>query len=219
MTSNHRAIVTGASGTIGRKIVANLRRRGIWTLVVSRSAAPQAGLIVADLSVPGSGYTVMEQATARWGTPPTILIHAAGMMETGDSEEILQLNYLTPLLMTRMLIGPASSLFFCDATLGALSRARFWSYYWAKIKLQAGIPDLALTMLPLAVRVNALKLGYITQHPRQSDEGFERLRHEAPLRLPTAEELAELAVTIALAEGVTGQVIDVDGGARMVKDA
>lgn len=113
------AVVTGASGGIGRASATALARRGARLLLTGRDeealhtlAARTAGsVVVADLTS-ASGVQAVAEAAERAGGAD-ILINNAGVgwygpiqtMQADDIQRVIDLNFLAPIRLTALMLG------------------------------------------------------------------------------------------------------------------
>ncbi|HZD74898.1 MAG TPA: SDR family NAD(P)-dependent oxidoreductase [Actinomycetota bacterium] len=113
------ALVTGASGGIGRAVAVLLAERGARLALTGRdqdalaAVAERTGgqVITADLAEPGAAERVAEQALGRWGRVDLLVSNAgAGWagelveMPPGVAERLLALNLLAPVCLTRLVL-------------------------------------------------------------------------------------------------------------------
>jgi short-subunit dehydrogenase len=116
---DRHVLLTGATGTIGRHLAAQLVARGARVTLVARTADPLAALgqalgaeaLPADLTDPGAHAGVVAAAEHRSG-PVDVVVHNAAVetvgrldeLDDGDVERTVALNLTAPLSLTRLLL-------------------------------------------------------------------------------------------------------------------
>ena len=120
MLLRHRhVLLTGATGTIGRRLAEQLVERGARVTLVARSVQPLEDLArgvgghpePADLTDPGAPAALLAGAERRDG-PVDVVVHNAAVetvgrldeLEDGDVERTVALNLTAPLALTRLLL-------------------------------------------------------------------------------------------------------------------
>ncbi len=150
-----RAILTGASGGIGRAIAARLAGQGVDLLLVGRQPQPLAAMaselghhgvdvqwLDADITT-ASGRARLLAVASRW--QPNLLIHNAGASQFGwlvDLDEAtierqLQLNLVAPALLNHALLPllhqqPQAQIIHVGSVFGSLGFAGFAPYCASK---------------------------------------------------------------------------------------
>ena len=231
MTAEPRtAIVTGAGKRIGRKIAAALVEDG-WAVVAhvhhEKDDVPSgAEKAVADLTQPDCAERIFSAAK---GFPPVRLLvnNAARFVWDGigefDSKELalhMQVNVQAPALLierfARAQDGSADALVtnLLDAKLAA-PNPDFLSYTLSKQAL-AGLTELAARALaPRGIRVNGIAPALMLLSTGQSEENFEAMHTNNPLRrgVEASDVIGALRYLIG-APCVTGEVLVIDSGQR-----
>lgn len=83
MTLNSIVLVTGASGGIGRALVARLKTRGLQVAAVGRDLSRLKEVaadlhIEADTTTPQGATSAVDMCKSQWGLSPSFLAHAVG---------------------------------------------------------------------------------------------------------------------------------------------
>lgn len=237
------ALVTGAGRRLGRAVALELARAN-WGVVVhynrSEGAAQavaneiaEAGgvavLVRAELSDDRERSTLIKRAIEAAGAPLAALVNCAAIFEhdtvTTLSEAALQkhigVNTLTPSLLARDFANALPEeetgvvVNFLDFKLANPYPDHF-SYTLSKYAL-AGATELLARALAPRVRVNAVAPGYVLPAPGQSEEDFQRLHDDVPLkRGPMPEDIAHAVRFLIENPAVTAQTIYVDAGRRFL---
>lgn len=145
----------------------------------------------------------------------------AGTFEQGQEEEIekkhLKINYEIPLLLMELFAekNPKGCIINLldaavlkpDSVSDSYSQSKFLLYLATRIKALEFAPD---------IRVNGVAPGSILPPSWLPDSLMEKSISEMPLqKAPTVEDVANACVFLAATEGITGEVIRVDGGTHL----
>jgi NAD(P)-dependent dehydrogenase (short-subunit alcohol dehydrogenase family) len=221
------AIVTGAGKRVGATIADTLLEDG-WTVLAqvhheADSVAPGAARVVADLSSANCAERIFAAAS---GLPPVRLLvnNAArfawdgfGEFSPAEFDAHMAVNVRAPALLIDRFArehrgGDALVVNMLDSKLAA-PNPDYISYTLSKQAL-LGLTELAARYLaPGGIRVNGIAPGLMLRSTGQSEENFEAMHANNPLR--RGVEPADVAQTIRYlvrARCVTGQVIVVDCG-------
>lgn len=240
--TRHIALVTGAGLRLGRAIALKLAGEGCDVVVhynTSADAARETAQEIAGMGRiahaigfdQGDGAAIahgIDEIAKAFGRAPDVLVNCASIFEwdTIDSvsEEALKRHYavnlIGPVLLTRHIAERASEatrgliLNLLDNKLGNPNPDHL-SYTLSKFAL-AGFTEMMARGLSPRFRVNAIAPGHTLPGPGETAEHFAAVHDQTPLgRGPTADDIADAAAYLLKAEAVTGQVITVDGGARL----
>ncbi len=235
------ALITGASGGIGRALCRQLHEQGYQVAAVgrelSRLADVQADLhITADTTTPEGAAQAIATCQESLGAAPTQLAHCIGSTliaplhrtKAEAYRELMRVNLDSAVFMLQAwlagLQGSAGSAVLVSSVVARIGVANHEAIAAAKGGVEALVRSAAATYAAQGVRVNAVAPG-MTETPMTAGmlklpamrEGAGR---QYPLGgLQTAEQVAD-AMAWLLGEGaarLTGQVIAVDGGFTTVR--
>lgn len=164
-----RVLITGASGGIGRAMVAALQQAGAQVLGVSRTPqrdAPDLRWVQADLGT-AEGIERVVRAAGSWGA--NIVIHAAGLPGFGalsqltpaQMQSVLTANLLAPMQLTQALLPqllrqPQAQLVFVGSALGRIGLPGFSLYTASKAGLHGFAEALRRELADTTVQVQLL---------------------------------------------------------------
>lgn len=232
MTEPGTAIVTGAGKRVGRAIAEALLADG-WSVVahvhhVGDEAPAGAVKAVADLLDGDCAERIFAVAE---GLPPVRLLvnNAArfawdgfGEFDPAEFDAHMAVNLRTPALLSERFAaahrgGDALIVNLLDAKLAA-PNPDFLSYTLSKQAL-AGFTDLcARAYAPRGIRVNGIAPAVMLRSSGQSEENFEIMHANNPLRrgVEPADVIGALRYLIG-ARTVTGEVLVLDSGQRFLQ--
>jgi 3-oxoacyl-[acyl-carrier protein] reductase len=235
MTDRAAVVVGGASG-IGRAVAHALAADGCRVTVADRNT-DGARTVAAELGDPHTAAMVevtdedSVRALFEQAGPLDVVVNTAGYSGVGLITELpvedfrsvvdvcltgafLVIKHAAPRLRDGGALVSLSSLN------GRQPAAAMSAYCAAKAGLSMLTQVAALELAPRGIRVNAVAPGFVhtpltepaTQIPGVLDEYLEN----TPLgRAGTAEEIAEAVVFLSKAPWLTGEVLDLNGGAHM----
>lgn len=225
------AIVTGAGKRVGAEIARVLLADG-WNVLAhvhhAEDEVPEGAVKVADdLSAP----TCAEEIFAAAGKLPPVrlLVNNAarfvydglGRFSPDEFDAHMSVNVRAPALLIEALArthrgGDALVVNLLDSKLAA-PNPDFLSYTLSKHAL-AGLTELAARALASkGIRVNGVAPALMLRSAGQSEENFERMHANNPLR--RAVEPAHVVSAVCYlweAKAVTGQVVTIDSGQRFM---
>jgi ketoreductase RED2 len=231
------AVVTGSASGIGAAIARRYADEGASVVVNSvRSAEagrklaaslPSAIYVQADVADEEDGKRLLAAALAEWGRVD-VLVNNAGTTQVIPHADldaaglevwrrIFEVNVFGTWLLSRSLVPALREAGGCIINITSVAGVRPTGssipYAASKAALNHLTLLLANTLGP-SVRVNAIAPGLIdTPWTADWDAARSLVRATAPLgRSGTPEDVAEVALMLAVAQYVTGQVILVDGG-------
>ena len=238
------ALVTGASGGIGRAIAAGLHGRGATVVltgtreaVLAEVAASLGGerthVIAADLSQADAADTLIKAVEAAAGGVD-ILVNNAGLtrdqlllrLKDADWAGVLDVNLTAPMRLSRAVLKGMMKKRFgriisITSIVGATGNAGQTNYAASKAGLVGFSKSLAQEVASRNITVNCVAPGFIETAMTEAlgDEQKQKLLGGIPLgRMGTGEEIAAAVVYLASSEAgyVTGETLHVNGGMAML---
>jgi NAD(P)-dependent dehydrogenase (short-subunit alcohol dehydrogenase family) len=224
-------IVTGASQGIGEALATAYGKLGYAVVATSRSIRasedPQVLTVRGDLSRPGTGAHVVEQALTRFGRVDT-LVNNAGVFVAKpfadytdeDYDAVTGVNLRGFFDISRSAVAAMLSrsggghVVNVSTSLVDHANSQVPSALASLTKggLSAVTKSLAIEYASRGIRVNAVALGVIRtpMHPPETHSALDRLH---PLgRMGEIDEVVEAIVYLEQARFVTGEILHVDGG-------
>lgn len=235
------ALVTGASGGIGRGIALRFAEEGAAVAVHCRTAVAAAREVASRIEDSGARAVVLEadlrdedechrlvREAAAWGGRLTALVNNAGVqpvqplpgMTAADWRAVVETNLTGVFACTQAaaeVMGPGGCVTHI-ASIEARHPAPEHAHYSAsKAAIVTHARSAALEYGPRGIRVNTVSPGLIDRAGLAEawPEGVQRWGRKAPLgRLGRPEDVADACVFLAsaLASWVTGHDLVVDGG-------
>ena len=231
MSTQKVAIITGASQGIGAALVPAYRKLGYAVVATSRSIDasddPEVLTVRADLSQPGDGTRVVEEALARFGRVDT-LVNNAGVFVAKPFTDYTDEDFAT--------VAGTNLRGFFDITRSAVAAMLAQGDGGHVVSMSTSLVDHALSQVPAAlatltkggltavtkslateyatrnIRVNAIALGVI-RTPMHAPQTHDFLAALHPVgRLGEVDEVVEAVTFLEQAGFVTGEVLHVDGG-------
>jgi NAD(P)-dependent dehydrogenase (short-subunit alcohol dehydrogenase family) len=231
MTEPGTALVTGAAKRVGRDIAQALLDDG-WNVVAhthhDSDGVPEGAVkAAADLAQPDCAERVFAATT---GLPPvSLLINNAGRFawdgfgefDGREFEAHSLVNVRAPALLidrfaARWGGGDALVVNLLDSKLVA-PNPDFLSYTLSKAGLAALTELAARALAPKGIRVNAIAPGLMLRSSGQSEENYEAMHADNPLRrgVESADVIGAIRY-LAGARCVTGQLLVIDSGQRFL---
>jgi pteridine reductase len=236
------ALVTGAAKRVGRCIALALAERGAELVVHYRTSEREAQEVLAlakklggkpvavraDLSVPGDIGAMVDGAMQAFGRIDVLVNSAAIFYRTplarlteADWDRFLAVNLKAPFLLCQQVgeimcrQGRGKIVNLADIA-GTRAWAEFIPYSVSKAGLLALTMGLAKALAP-TVQVNAIAPGTILLPEGSAPEETARAVARVPLRrLGSPEDIARAVVYLIKSDFVTGEVLTVDGGQRLL---
>jgi NAD(P)-dependent dehydrogenase (short-subunit alcohol dehydrogenase family) len=235
------ALVTGASGGIGRGIALRFAEEGAAVALHCRTAVAEAREVASRIEDSGARAVVLEadlrdedechrlvREAAAWGGRLTALVNNAGVQPTqplpgmtaADWRAVVETNLSGVFACTQAaaeVMGPGGCVTHI-ASIEARHPAPEHAHYSAsKAAIVMHARSAALEYGPRGIRVNTVSPGLIDRAGLAEawPEGVQRWVRQAPLgRLGRPEDVADACVFLAsaLASWVTGHDLVVDGG-------
>jgi NAD(P)-dependent dehydrogenase (short-subunit alcohol dehydrogenase family) len=235
------ALVTGASGGIGRALAQQLHAQGCRIAAVGREAGRLAGVdadvhIAADTTSSEGAARAIAACEETLGAPPTLLAHCVGSTliaplhrtRAEAYREVMRVNLDSAVFMLQAWIealqgGPGAAVF-ASSVVARIGVANHEAIAAAKGGVEALVRSAAATYAAQGVRVNAVAPG-LTETPMTAGMlKLPAMREGAARQYPlggvqSAGQVAQVMAWL-LGEGaarLTGQVIAVDGGFTTVR--
>ena len=209
-----RAVVTGASGGIGRALATELHRRGAAVMLVGRDVDVLAGVVsslggesdrlyalAADLASE-AGPGVVAARAAEWGC--NVLVNNAGLGEFGLVEQLTDaaierlfaVNALAPMQLTRRLLPhlrtrPEAAILNVGSVFGSLAYPGFAAYSASKFALRGFTEALRRELADSSVRVHYLAPR--ATRTRMNASAVERMNAELGVATDAPEVVAQAA--------------------------
>jgi NAD(P)-dependent dehydrogenase (short-subunit alcohol dehydrogenase family) len=238
------ALVTGGAQRIGREISLRLAEDG-WPVVIHYNssnsealetakliieAGGQAWTVSGDLSQKTTPEAVMHEASRKAEQPVTCLVNNASIFEDDRAENFISDNFdrnmaihaRAPAQLAAALVNNLPE--DLEANIINLLDQKsfnpdplFFSYSLSKFALFGLTQTLAVSLAP-RVRVNGVALGMTLPPPSMTQSRFKELQGMTLLKRGAAPaDIAEAVSYLTRANFVTGEVIAVDGGERLLR--
>ncbi len=235
------ALITGASGGIGRALARQLYVQGYQVAAVGRDANRLADLdaavhIVADTTTPDGAALAITACQDALGAPPTLLAHCVGSTliaplhrtRADAYREVMRVNLDSAVYMLQAWItalqGGSGAAVFSSSVVARIGVANHEAIAAAKGGIEALVRSAAATYAAQGLRVNAVAPG-MTETPMTAGMlKLPAMREAAGRQYPlggvqTADQVADVMAWL-LSDGaarLTGQVLAVDGGFTSVR--
>jgi NAD(P)-dependent dehydrogenase (short-subunit alcohol dehydrogenase family) len=235
------ALITGASGGIGRALARRLHSQGCRVVAVARDAARLADVdaavrVAADTTTPEGAALALAACQEALGAAPTLLAHCVGSTliaplhrtRADAYREIMRVNLDSAVFMLQAWIGALQGgpgvAVFSSSVVARIGVANHEAIAAAKGGVEALVRSAAATYAAQGLRVNAVAPG-LTDTPMTAGMlKTPAMREGAARQYPlggvqTADQVADVMAWL-LGDGaarMTGQVIAVDGGFTTVR--
>ena len=235
------ALITGASGGIGRALARQMHAQGCRVTAVGRDAERLADVdatlrLAADTTTPEGAAMAVAACQEAFGAPPTLLAHCVGstliapLLRTRAEayREVIRVNLDSAVFMLQAWIaalkGERGAAVFASSVVARIGVANHEAIAAAKGGVEALVRSAAATYASQGLRVNAVAPG-MTETPMTAGMlKMPAMREGAGRQYPlggvqTADQVANVMAWL-LGDGaarLTGQVIAVDGGFTTVR--
>ncbi len=236
------AIVTGSSDNIGRAIALSFAKQGASVVVNARAnveggkrtvaeieaAGGKALFVQADVSAPSAVAKLFQETVDKFGTVDILVNNAGAVQEKAfldltkeDWMQSFDANFFGSVLCSqaaaKIMLERGHGKIINNASirgLGHAGRAGIMPYSAAKAALISFTKTLAKDLAP-AINVNAVAPGYTLTSafdgvPKERMDQF--VEGALIKRWLSVDEIADAFLYLAQAEGITGEVLVVDGG-------
>lgn len=235
------ALITGASGGIGRALARQLHAQGCRVAVVGRDADRLADVeaavrIAADTTTPDGAALAIAACREALGAAPTLLAHCVGSTliaplhrtKLDAYHDVMRVNLDSAVFMLQAWIaaleGKPGAAVFASSVVARIGVANHEAIAAAKGGVEALVRGAAATYAAQGLRINAVAPG-MTETPMTAGMlKLPAMREGAGRQYPlggvqTADQVADVMAWL-LGDGaarLTGQVIAVDGGFTTVR--
>ena len=234
-------LITGGAKRIGRAIALDFAKKK-WNIAIHYNKSTEeaeklaeeincigsnASIFQADLSDGKNSNKLIENAVKKFGNI-NCLINNASIFERDEVRDVdleswdnhINSNLRAPVLLTKYFDKQLPQN--CSGNIINIVDQRVWnltphfiSYTLSKTGLWNFTQISALALAP-RIRVNAIGPGPILPRSRQSIDEFKKQIMSTPIgKASTPEEICKAIEFIILAQGMTGQMIALDGGAHL----
>jgi NAD(P)-dependent dehydrogenase (short-subunit alcohol dehydrogenase family) len=241
LLNGRKALITGATGTIGRAISIALASEGAHVVASGRDktrgaalvaeieeAGGQAVFIAADLDgSPAASRGLAEEAALVLGSPVDILVNNAGIFPAANTcatdeltfDAVYGVNVKAPFFLTAtvapaMVAAGGGAIVNITAWVARLGLGGGTAYAASKGALETLTRAWAAEFGPGGIRVNAVAPSVIRASDAPADPGTVMMNGTPAGRVGTPESIARAVVYLASDDSlfVHGTVLDVDGG-------
>ena len=235
------ALITGASGGIGRALSSLLHAQGCHVAAVGRDASRLADVeaavrIAADTTTPEGAALAISMCQEALGAAPTLLAHCVGSTLIAPLHrtrleayrEVMRVNLDSAVFMLQAWIaalqGRSGAAVFASSVVARIGVANHEAIAAAKGGVEGLVRSAAATYATQGVRFNAVAPGMTDTPMTAGMLMMPAMREGAARQYPlggvqTAEQVADVMAWL-LGKGaarLTGQVIAVDGGFTTVR--
>jgi pteridine reductase len=236
------ALITGSSRRIGRALAIALAEEGVNIVAHDRRAqeretarvcgevedcGARSWKVIADLDKPEEYETLLARSLQTAGSLDILINNASifspsTLMDVGygDVQRHLQVNAWAPFVLSREFarLVPAGKIINLLDTKIAGSDREHVAYILSKHMLATLTRMCALEFAP-GVTVNAVAPGLILPPAGKDETYLELLAQGVPLkRHGSPADIADAAIYLLKSDYVTGQIIYVDGGRRLLEE-
>ncbi|MCL2469544.1 MAG: 3-oxoacyl-[acyl-carrier-protein] reductase [Alphaproteobacteria bacterium] len=238
------ALVTGATGGIGKTIVHTLAAQGARLVITDRNTdmleamqkelGPSCVAVTCDLAQPDAPQALIKEAEEKLGGGVDILINNAGLTRDGlslrmkddDWDTVMNVNLSAAFRLSRaaikgMMARRWGRIISMASVVGTMGNAGQANYAASKGGLMAMSKSLAQELASRGITVNCIAPGFIVtaMTDKLTQAQKDKMLQTIPIgALGKPEDVAACAVFLASDEAhyITGQTIHVNGGMVMV---
>ena len=238
------ALITGASGGIGKAIATRLHQQGAYVVLhgtreeklisLTNQLGSNSSYITADLSDLEAVTSLVESASKLSDSPIDILINNAGFaidglllrMKVEEWQRVLDVNLTANMILCRTAIRSMikqkwGRIISISSIVGVTGNSGQTNYSASKAGMIGFCKSLAQEVASRGITVNVVAPGFIeTPMTEMLDEKQrEKLLGQVPVgRLGTPNEVASAVIYLATSEAsyLTGSTLHVNGGMAMI---
>ena len=238
------ALVTGASGGIGKAIATRLHQQGAYVVLhgtreeklinLANQLGSNSSYITADLSDLEAVSSLVESASKLSDSPIDILINNAGFaidglllrMKVEEWQRVLDVNLTANMILCRTAIRSMikqkwGRIISISSIVGVTGNSGQTNYSASKAGMIGFCKSLAQEVASRGITVNVVAPGFIETPMTESldEKQREKLLGQVPLgRLGTPDEVASAVIYLATSEAsyLTGSTLHVNGGMAMI---
>lgn len=238
------ALVTGASGGIGKAIATRLHQQGAYVILhgtreeklinLANQLGPNSSYIKADLSDLEAVSSLVESASKLSDSPIDILINNAGFaidglllrMKVEEWQRVLDVNLTANMILCRTAIRSMikqkwGRIISISSIVGVTGNSGQTNYSASKAGMIGFCKSLAQEVASRGITVNVVAPGFIETPMTEllDEKQRENLLGQVPVgRLGTPDEVASAVIYLATSEAsyLTGSTLHVNGGMAMI---
>lgn len=235
------ALVTGGAHRLGKATALALGQAGVRVVVHYNRSATQAQTtlnelhalgteafaIAGNLAIVAEAEHVVDRAVEQWGRLDLLVNNAGiwgatpiGTVTEERWDELINTNLRSMFFISQRAAPSLRAARGAIVNIADVGVLRPWRNYTPYLVSKGGVVTLTEALardLAPEVRVNAIAPGPVLLPDNWTNEQAERTIRTIPLhRLGSAEDIAQAVLYLAQAEYVTGVVLPVDGGQRLV---
>ena len=238
------ALVTGASGGIGKAIATRLHQQGAYVILhgtreeklinLANQLGPNSSYIKADLSDLEAVSSLVESASKLSDSPIDILINNAGFaidglllrMKVEEWQRVLDVNLTANMILCRTAIRSMikqkwGRIISISSIVGVTGNSGQTNYSASKAGMIGFCKSLAQEVASRGITVNVVAPGFIETPMTEilDEKQREKLLGQVPVgRLGTPDEVASAVIYLAASEAsyLTGSTLHVNGGMAMI---
>lgn len=221
-----RALVSGATGNVGRACVHLLTMQGWEVVGIARNTEGLAGVHKVDLTTTATANAFIAnlEYQVSGGFDLVVMTHGTqhgvelGQWDFGQWYEDVRINNLdsavnlTTVLISNGKLNPGALIVYCSSIHAMQPRAGRGPYTIAKAGLEALARVVAIEQAP-DIRAVALRLGQLTQVMRGvvfTEAQFKAIEERTPYPWVEPMDVAKLCLALYEQKSLSGAVIDVD---------